>query len=736
MADVLVILAITGHGRLEVRHACRCLLRPLGGAAGVDEGVGQIHLRPAERPQRPGGVRKAFDSQFRLLEGFAEGCDRRLRPVGAEDHFRFVEEVVDPSEDRTLLRSLLGDEFLHDLPRLVVERLRLVEPAEDAVEIRAPPVDERRVVLQIGIVGLLRDQVGELVDDALHGVEPELPRPGNLPPPVVGHRLDKAGDHLTRHRGVVLGEIALGDCLPLRSHGPVTLLRHEHVADRQGHGRRRQEHPGRRHRRPVALRESPQPHPPGIGPGRHRLVGEVAIDVVGKRRRRGVAVARLHGHRLPADCPQARRHPRLQGPVEVADLGIFADRRYESVEGGLAGKNLEKRGAEAVDVAPVPEHLRIPGPLLRGGIGRRPAQAPRHRIERSRVPAGIASARVSVRRSARERAALLVDLLEHVGVGDLREPPVDDLGLAELAGDDVLRLDVEVEDALSHAVDEVDRPAGGGEMPQERPEGELVDRVGMGEMVGGDLLVERTRPEIPHHLEELAAGMLTDVVDRHDARMLEIRAGAHLSQKPSPALRVVGHLRKDLLEEHFPIELAIPGQPHLPHPPPELPLEELVAASAGGIAPKRHRLGERVGVLLAPHDARGLRRHRLTGGRGGSSPVGEEHCRDPALVEDACEARLHVARVCRELAFDHLLDELSIPRVDRPLGDEDLGQSPRRVSTEGLASNLELAVGHIRQSARECREQLSPRRCGAHGEASWRPGDGMPLHSTTRQDYQ
>ena len=81
-----------------------------------------------------------------------------------------------------------------------------------------------------------------------------------------------------------------------------------------------------------------------------------------------------------------------------------------------------------------------------------------------------------------------MNLLEHVGVGDLREPPVDDLGLAEVAGDDVLRLDIEVEDAAG--VDILDRPAGGGEVPQERPEGQLIERVGVGEMVGRDLLVE------------------------------------------------------------------------------------------------------------------------------------------------------------------------------------------------------------------------------------------------------
>ena len=340
-----------------------------------------------------------------------------------------------------------------------------------------------------------------------------------------------------------------------------------------------------------------------------------------------------------------------------------------------------------------------------------------------------------MRRSARERAALLVDLLEHVGVGDLGEPPVDDLGLAELAGDDVLRLDVEVEDALSHAVDEVDRPAGGGEMPQKRPEGQLINRVGMGEMVGSDLLMERTGAEIAHHLEELAAGMLTDVVDRHDARMLEIRAGAHLSQKPSPALRVVGHLRKDLLEEHFPIELAITGPPHLPHSPPELSLEEFVAASAGGVAPERLRLGEGVGIPLFPRRAGGLRPRRRAGRRGSIGPFGEQHRGNPALVVNGREARFDIPRMRRELALHGILDECPIPGVDRPLGEEDFGQLPRRVAALCLAGQRELAVGDILQTARECSEQFSPGRCGAHGQASWRPGGGTPLAPTLRS-YQ
>ena len=385
--------------------------------------------------------------------------------------------------------------------------------------------------------------------------------------------------------------------------------------------------------------------------------------------------------------------------MEVADLDILLKRRRWHLERCLAGEDLEEGGPEAVDVGPRPEQAPIPLPLLRGGIGGGSAQSPRQNSRRGWLFPRGGRRRVAARRSAREIPTLLVNFLEHVGVGDLREPPVDDLGLAEVAGDDVLRLDVEVEDAAG--VGKLDRPAGSGEVPKERPEGQLIERVGVSEMVGGNLLVERTRPEIPHHLEELATGMLANVVTRHDPRMLEVRTGASLAEKSPPVPRVFGELRQNLLEKDFPIELAITGDPHLPHPSRELPLEELVAASAGGVAPERHRLGEGVGISFLPRHDRRLRPHRRTGRRGGVGPVSQQRRGDPALVEDAREACLRVPRMQREVALHDLLDEGPIPVVDRPLGDEDVGQLPRRVAASRLTGQIERAVGDIPQTARE-----------------------------------
>jgi hypothetical protein len=55
----------------------------------------------------------------------------------------------------------------------------------------------------------------------------------------------------------------------------------------------------------------------------------------------------------------------------------------------------------------------------------------------------------------------------------------------------------------------------------------------------------------------------------------------------------------------------------------------------------------------------------------------------------------------REVARYDLLDEGPIPFVDRPLGDEDVGQLPRRVAAPRLTGQIELAVVDIPQTARE-----------------------------------
>ena len=100
-----------------------------------------------------------------------------------------------------------------------------------------------------------------------------------------------------------------------------------------------------------------------LAPGRHRLVGHPALDVLDQLPGRGVAVGGLERHRLQADrlertvdrrfdLPRSRELAALHGSKHRADV-VALDR-------WLSGQQTVQRGAQAENVAARPSASRLP----------------------------------------------------------------------------------------------------------------------------------------------------------------------------------------------------------------------------------------------------------------------------------------------------------------------------------------------------------------------------------------
>ncbi len=171
-----------------------------------------------------------------------------------------------------------------------------------------------------------------------------------------------------------------------------------------------------------------------------------------------------------------------------------------------------ERRAERVDVAALVDRLAA---QLLG----------RHESRRAEHDAGAGLDRITVghrRGDARDAylaAGRIVGLADH-----LREPPVDHHGLAELARQDVRRLDVAVDDPALVRVG--DRVRGGDDVRQQRePCGQLRG--------AADQLLERPAADLAHHVERRTALGRAGVMDRDDRRVLEPRGDPGLAGEPA-----------------------------------------------------------------------------------------------------------------------------------------------------------------------------------------------------------
>jgi hypothetical protein len=253
---------------------------------------------------------------------------------------------------------------------------------------------------------------------------------------------------------------------------------------------------------------------------RDELTADEALQIVGELARAAIALVALERERLVDDRRELGRHAghalaqRLRGPV---------DRGAHHVGGVLrvvrrpAREQVIERRAERVDVAAL--------------VGWRAAQL--FGRDEARGAEHDARARLD------DVAVVLVDRRQRarLGIGDvgfrlaerLREAPVDQHRLAELADEDVRRLDVAVNDAAFVGVR--DRVGGGDQVRQEL---EAIDEL----RILRDEVLERAAADLAHHVKRRAGRRRARVVNRHDRRMLEPRGDPGLALEPPDRVRI------------------------------------------------------------------------------------------------------------------------------------------------------------------------------------------------------
>ena len=388
------------------------------------------------------------------------------------------------------------------------------------------------LVPRLGVVGVGEDRLGTGVDRLL---AVEAPRAVEVPRRLAASRVPFL------LRGLLGPPLDRDD----RAVGP------EHADRRDGDGAGREGDP-------VAADALPLAEPPPHRPRLDRLSLEEPADVLRELQRGGVAAVLLLLERLHHD----RLHVAVDPVVDdrgarrllVGDLvDDLVDGR--SVERYAAGDRLVKDGAQGEDVASSVDLVRVPAGLLRGHVGRGPHDGAALREVR-------------------------------LGVGGLRQAEVGDLGDAVRVDQDVRRLDVAVDDAVLVGV--VDRLA---DLPHEGED--LLDgdagREGRPALRGGLLLPIDVVAEVASlqvlHREEVAAVLLSDLVDLHDVGVLEAGGGLGLAREAGDQLASIVLLGRGLvdpvveledLERHDAIEVALPGLVDDPHPPSGDLAEDLV----------------------------------------------------------------------------------------------------------------------------------------------------------------
>ena len=188
--------------------------------------------------------------------------------------------------------------------------------------------------------------------------------------------------------------------------------------------------------RRLAAGEPPQSLPQADWSRFQRLVAQVAIEIVGQRRGRAVAIGRRLFERPHDDSLEFRRNLRVDPvrqcrlPFEHLEdriqLVLFAKRRP-------AGEEFVKHGAKAIDIGARRNLGRIAAGLLGGHVARR----------------------------AEDRAGLR---FRAVILKDLGQPEIGHQGLVVLIEQDVRRLEVAMDDAVGMQV--VHGSGDGGHQPR------------------------------------------------------------------------------------------------------------------------------------------------------------------------------------------------------------------------------------------------------------------------------
>ena len=218
--------------------------------------------------------------------------------------------------------------------------------------------------------------------------------------------------------------------------------------------------------------------------------------------------------------------------------------------------------------------------------------------------------------------AELVELGLVVAREVLREAPVDDDGLAEIADEDVRRREVAVQHvARVRERDRLGRRDHRGH--QREPVGERRRR--------GDLRRERHALDEPHHVERRAIRPPTDLVDRHDPGVLELRGDPRLALEPRDQ---AGRRAHELLDRDGAADAQVARRDDAPH------------AAARDLAAEQ--------VARGVADAHGV---RAAPTRGRDRDLVARLARGDVVVDQRERGRVGVALIARR---DQQLDELAV----------------------------------------------------------------------------
>ena len=232
----------------------------------------------------------------------------------------------------------------------------------------------------------------------------------------------------------------------------------------------------------------------------------------------------------------------------------------------LEGEELEQDRAQGVDVRARVEHDLVATRLL----GRHVAGGAHHRaVDRADGVVG--------RGIGGDRATALGALDGRLD--DLRQPPVEHVHLAEIADHDVVGLEVAVDDAAR--VRELDGETHAGERREQLVARPLAHGRRDAAVQLADDLFERLAEHAAHREVRAAVRVASEVVHRHDRRMLELTLDARLADEARASVQLAAPLRADHLHRDVATDAVIGAEVHLAHSPFAEPVADLVAPGGG-----------------------------------------------------------------------------------------------------------------------------------------------------------
>jgi hypothetical protein len=203
---------------------------------------------------------------------------------------------------------------------------------------------------------------------------------------------------------------------------------------------------------------------------------------------------------------------------------------------------------------------------------------------------------------------------------DLGKAPIQNDRLAEVAEQDIRRLEVAVNDAAAMRVGH--RVAHRHEARQQAPQSQpALARIATGRLGGvkpGNRLPQRIALNQPHRVERPALRVRAESVYRRDAGVIQPAGDLSFQPKAIAAHRVVRLLALDDLESDFAVQLEILGHENLAQPTFGVWPQHAIPASRGGLLEGQRlvRVGGRGGRGIAGPPLHALTQRRIDRQRG------------------------------------------------------------------------------------------------------------------------